>query len=101
MQGWRNHPPPSENCIFSTNEHQADSRPVCKLKFVHHGPVEKQSALSALIQSWQPDKVREHLFPNSEIEIYDNFYGFSSNFPNFQKKSQGMRLKARGLNFGI
>ena len=28
--------------------------------------------------TWCPDKVQEHLFPNSEIEIFDVFCGFSS-----------------------
>ena len=45
--GGRNHPPPSENRVFSAPEHLLDPKPVCKLKFVRCGPVEKpQSALS-------------------------------------------------------
>ena len=49
-RGGRNHPPPSENRVFSTSEHPADSRPVCKLEFVRCGPVEKnQRALSASV----------------------------------------------------
>ena len=59
MGGQNNHPP-SENHVFSTTEHPVDLRPVFKLKFVRCGPVE--------------NKVREHLFQSSEIEIFDDFH---------------------------
>ena len=89
-EGGRNHHPPSENRIFSTTEHPADSRPVCKLKFVRCGPGEKtQSTLSFSVEAWWPDKVQEHLFPNSEIEIFIDFWRFSTNFPNFEKILSG------------
>ena len=46
-----NNPPPSlDNLDFSVTERLVDPRPVCKLKFVHCGPVEKnQSALSVSV----------------------------------------------------
>ena len=67
-----------------------DLRPFCKLKFVRCGPGEKnQSALSFSVEAWRPDEVREHLFPNSEIEIFIDFCRFSKNFPNFQKILRG------------
>ena len=51
--------------IFSTTVYPVDLRPVCKLEFVHCGPVEKkQSALSASVQLWRSEKVRGHTFPN-------------------------------------
>ena len=41
---------PSENRVFSTAEHPVYPRPVCKLKFVRCGPVEKkQSVLSVSV----------------------------------------------------
>ena len=49
----------------------------------------KQSALSFSVEAWRPDEVREHLFPNSEIEIFIDFCRFSKNFPNFQKILRG------------
>ena len=62
-----------------------DPRPVCKLEFVRCGPVEKkQSALSVSVLLWQPDEVREHVFPNSEIEIFDDFCGFLSKLFNVE-----------------
>ena len=72
-------------------EPKLDIRPVCKFKFVHCGPVEKnQSALSFSVEAWRPEKVRDHLFPNSEIEIFDNFQRFSTKFPNFHKILRGL-----------
>ena len=66
--------PLSQNHDFSGTEPPLDLRPVCKLKFVRCGPGEKkQSALSFLVEAWRPDEVREHLFPNSEIEIFIDF----------------------------
>ena len=73
--GGRNYHPLSEICDFSATEPLLDLRPVCKLKFVRCGPGEKkQSALSFSVEVWRPDEVREHLFPNSEIEIFIDFY---------------------------
>ena len=47
MGGGAFRPPLLENCDFSGTEPPLDLRPVCKLKFVRCGPVEKnQSALS-------------------------------------------------------
>ena len=100
--GRQNYHPLSENRDLSRNEPPLDLRPVCKFKFVHCGPVEeKQSTLSFLVEAWQPNEVWEHLFPNSEIEIFIDFCLFLTNFLNFQKKSQGTSLKARGLKFWI
>ena len=65
----RNYHPLMENCDFSGTETRLDLRPVCKLEFVHCGPVEKEW--------WRPGKVREHLFSNSEIEIFDKIHEFS------------------------
>ena len=88
--GGRTYHPLSEN-----PEPLLDLRPVSTLKFVRCGPVEKdQNALSASVWSWQPDKVREYLFTNSKIEIFDDFCGFSSKFPNFQKKFSGDEFKS-------
>ena len=79
--GWRNYHPLLENCDFSGTEPPLDLRPVCKLKFVCCGPVErKQSALSFLVL--RPDKVQEHPAPNCEIEIFVDF----DKFPEFSKK---------------
>ena len=39
--GGRNHPPPSENRVFSATEHRMNPRPVCKFEFCRCGPVEK------------------------------------------------------------
>ena len=61
-----------------------DPRPVCKLKFVRCGPVEKNRALS-LSQSCRPDKVLEHLFPKSKNEIFDDFCQFLTKFLSFQE----------------
>ena len=75
---------------FSGTELPLDLRPVCKFKFVRWGPGEKnQSALSFLVEAYRPDEVREHLFPNSEIEIFFDFCRFSTNSPNFQKILRG------------
>ena len=47
VMGGAFHPPLSENRNFSRTEPPLDLRPVCKVKFVRCGPVEKnQSALS-------------------------------------------------------
>ena len=71
----RNYHPLSEN---------RDLRPVCKLKFVRCGSVEKiQSALSFSDWFWRPDNVREHLFPNKKIEIFVNFRQISQIFNKF------------------
>ena len=68
--------PLSENRDFSGTEPPLDLRPVCKLKFVHCGPGEKnQSSLSFSVWSWRPNKVREHLFSST----FDKFLNFSSN----------------------
>ena len=81
---------PGENRDFSGTEPLLDLRPVCKFKLVRYGPGENyQSALSFLVEAWRPDEVREHLFPNSEIEIFIDFCRFSKNFPNFQKIFRG------------
>ena len=89
-RGGRNYHPLSDNRNFSGTEPLVDLRPVCILKFVRCGPGEKtQRALSFLVEAWRPDEVREHLFPNSEIEIFIDFCRFSTNFPNLKKKSQG------------
>ena len=77
-----NHHPASENRDFSATEHPVDSRPVCKLKFVRCGPASKK-ALSVSLQSWRTYKVQEQLFPNSEIEIFDNFLQNSRFFKKF------------------
>ena len=72
--GGRNHHPLAENRDFSGPKPPLDLRPVYKFRF---GPVENpSSALSFLVKSWQPDKVREHLFPNSEKEIFDKIPEF-------------------------
>ena len=82
---------------YSGTEHPLDHRPVCKLEYFDCGPVKKkQIALSFLVQSWWPDEVREHLFPNSEIAIFNNFQRFSTKFPNFQKKFSGDEFKSKG-----
>ena len=48
--GGCNHPPPSENRVFSATEHRMNPRPVCKFEFYRCGPVEKnQSALSVSV----------------------------------------------------
>ena len=66
--------PLSENRDFSGTEPPLDLRPVCKFKFVRCSPGEKtQRALSFLVEAWRPIEVREHLFPNSEIEIFIDF----------------------------
>ena len=39
-----NHPPPSKNRVFSAPEHPLDLTPVCKLKFIRCGPVEKNKS---------------------------------------------------------
>ena len=49
----------------------------------------KQSALSFLVEAWRPNEVREHLFPNSEIEIFIDFCRFSTNF---QKILRGLKF---------
>ena len=49
--------PPSENHDFSATKHPVDLKPAYKL-----------------------DKVRELLFPNREIEIFDDFCRFSTKF---------------------
>ena len=88
--GGGNYHPLSENCVFSGPEPPLDPKPVCKLKFVRCGPGEEnQSTLSFLVEAWRPDEVREHLFPNSEIEIFIDFCRFSTNFPIFQKLLRG------------
>ena len=57
------HPPLLESRNFSRIKHPVDLRPVCKLKFVSYGPVEKKlSALSVSFFSWQPDKIEEYIF---------------------------------------
>ena len=87
-RGSRNHHLLSENCDFSGTEPPLDLRPVCKFKFVRCGPVVKNRALYlSRFKPWRPDEVREHLFPNSKIEIFINFCRFSTNFPNFKKIS--------------
>ena len=79
--GRDNYYPLSENCDFSGTEPPLDLRPVCKFKFVRCGPGEKkQSALSFSVEAWRPDEVREHLFPNSKIEIFDDLQRFSTKF---------------------
>ena len=56
------HPPPSKNRVFSAPKHPLDLRPVCKLKFVRCGPVEKdQSTLSVLAYSWW-SKIKDAFF---------------------------------------
>ena len=92
-----NHYPPLKNRDFTTTKDLGDPRPVCKLEFVRCGPVEKnQSALSASVQSWRTDKVREHLFPNSDFRRFRRIF---IKIPEFSKNSQRMSLKARGLKF--
>ena len=95
MLGGHNYHPLSEYRAFSGTEPPLDLRPFCKLKFVRCGPGEKnQSALPFLVEAWRPDEVREHLFSNSKIDIFDKIREFSKN-------SQGTSLKARGLIFLI
>ena len=70
----RNYHPLLENLDFSGTEPPLDLRPVCKFKFVRCGPGEEnQSSLSFSVEAWRPDEVREHLFPNSKIEIFIDF----------------------------
>ena len=88
--GGRNHHPLSENHDFSGTKPLLDLRPVCKFKFVRCGPLEKnQSALSFSVEAWRLNEVREHLFPNSEIEIFIDFCQFSTNFSDFRKILRG------------
>ena len=64
-------PPLSENRDFSGAEPPLDLRSVCKFKYVRCGQGEKnQSALSFSVEAWRPEEIREHLFPNSEIETF-------------------------------
>ena len=73
---------------FTGTEPPLDLRPVCKFKFVRCGPGENnQSALSFSVEAWWPDEVREHLFPISEIEIFDVLQQFLKKFQIFQKFS--------------
>ena len=56
------HHPLSENCYFSTTEHPVDLSPVCKLEFVHCGPVEKNYETyyrSARVQVWTIDYIKQ------------------------------------------
>ena len=39
--GEGNHPPSSENRVFSATEHRMNPRPICKFKFCRCGQVEK------------------------------------------------------------
>ena len=39
--GGGNHPPSSENRVFSATEHRMNPIPVCKFEFARCGPVEK------------------------------------------------------------
>ena len=51
-----------------------------------------QSALSFSVEAWRPDEFREHLFPNSEIETFDDFRRNSRIFKQFS----GAELKRLG-----
>ena len=80
-----------ESCFL---QHLVDPRPVCKLKVVRCGTIEKnQSAPSVSVQLWRPDEDQELFFTNSEIEILNNFCRFLTKFPNFDNKNQGTSLK--------
>ena len=70
--------PGGNHCDFCRTKLLLDLRAVCKLEFVRFGPVEKdQSALSVSVNSWRPDEVREHLFPNREIEIFQSIPSYT------------------------
>ena len=85
--------------VISGAEHSMDLRPVCNLEFVHCGPEGKQqSTLFFLVESWRPDEVREHLFPNSEIGIFDDF---RQNSQIFKKILREQVLKLGALYFGF
>ena len=60
--------PLSENHDFFRIKPLLDIRPVCKLKFVYYGQVEKNTEHSIFLGLWRPDEVREQLFLNNQIE---------------------------------
>ena len=77
----------------SSTEHPLDPRAVCKLEFVRCGPDgEKQSGL---------EKFESHLFPNTKIEIFGDFFPIFNKIPEFSKDSQGTTLENRDLLFWI
>ena len=49
-----------------------------------------QSALSFSVEAWPPDEVQEHIFPNSEIEIFVDFRQISQ----ILKKFSGDEFKS-------
>ena len=66
--------------LMKTTPKRKMTRPICKLKFVHSGPVEK--------------KIEGFIYPGfylSEIDIFDKFCQFSTKFL-IWKKSQGKSL---------
>ena len=83
-RGRPNHHSLSENSDFTRTKPPLGSRPVCKFEFVCCGPGEKtQSTLSFSVEAWPIDEVREHLFPNSKIEILTIINDFTQIFQKF------------------
>ena len=78
----QNNLPSSENRDFFAN--RTSNGPVCKLKFFRWCPLKKKE--SALAVS---GKVQKDLFPNSEIEIFNDFCRFSSKLLIFQTILRG------------
>ena len=81
-----NHPPPSENRVFSATEHRMNPRLVCKLEFCHCGPVEKKLERSICLglvmtawQSWVGSK-------NPNLKIL-NFFASTSKLYNKSRTS--------------
>ena len=77
-----NHPPPSENCVFSALEHPLEPRPVCKLKFVRCGPVEKKprALYVSRIKRGGPTRFETTLFRIAKLiflTIFNKIFNFS------------------------
>ena len=88
--GGRNYHPLSENHYFSGTKPPLDLKPVCKLKYVHCGPVEKNRTLYL---SWfnrgGPTKFKNTFF---QQEIFKDFRKNSLIF----KKFSGDEFKSYG-----
>ena len=91
-----NHPPPSKNRVFSAPTHPLDPRPVCKLKFVICGPVEKNRALYlSRFSRGGPTKFESTFFQIAKLRFLRIFVKIIK----FSKQSQGLSLKAHDLKF--
>ena len=94
MGGWNSKWEPNsssfiENSVFSVTVHLVDLRPVCKLKFVRCGPVEKNPecsiCLGLIMAVWQSS--RKHFSKKLFSSIFDQMINFSKKFSGDEFKS--------------